>query len=86
VTTSAGLDAADMPLRAVWVFSSQLWVTGEKQKTSFHWATGLKPVFASSKLQLGSSFLSYGNNNFGRKYYGLSTAMLSELLTMVFNW
>ena len=71
-----------------WVFSFQLWmmVTGEKQKTRFVFATGLKPMFALSKLQLGSSNFSYGTNNLGHKDYGLATAIVSELLTMVFNW
>ena len=60
---------------------------GDKQKAKDKCvATSLKPVFALSKLQLGSSVFSYGNTNVGDTDYGLSTAMLLELLTMVFNW
>ena len=57
--------------------------TSDMQKTRV-FATGLIPVFALSMLQLGSSVFSYGNNIFGDNDYGLSTAVLSELLSMVF--
>ena len=59
-------------------------VRTKKQKTRFV-ATGLIPVFALTKLQLRSSVFSFGNNNVCDKDYGLSTAVLSELLSMGFN-